>query len=576
MKTKRIVAWLTAAAMVFTMGACGPTKGTPDSGKGSTASAGTESAGTGTQTPGESEKNVKQDPFFKYDEPVTITTFFEISPTLDNFKESDLEDTYFFQQMKEETNISLDYQWYASKTTDDSVQKKSLAIASGEIPDFMLVNSSQLGMLAKTDLINRDLRDIFNAYASDELIEWTTCEGDSALDSATYNGDMIAIPLVSGAINQTPMLWIRRDWVNKLGLQMPKTMDELYDLMVAFKNEDPDGNGQDDTVGLTLHKDFLSPGMGDAVGIFNGFGAYPGAWIEDGNGGLIYGSTTAEAKNALTYLSKMYKDGLISVDFSSTDGTKASEEVIGGKSGIFYGKCFCGGWPLTYSATNDPTADWVALPITSETGAAARPQTALSIDDYVVISAECEHPEAIIRMLNYYIEKFNADEEEYNKCLVSYDGTTTTFPLQYIMLKNYYALQNLNAHYECVEAVKKGDPSSLRAEYRNYYDAIIKYREGDIAAGYMGEKIFGDDMASYTVIDYYYKNDLDMIDAFYGEPTETMSQKLALITDAVMEYYTKVIMGIESLDNYDEFVAECNALGLDQITEEVNTWYVDR
>lgn len=346
--------------------------------------------------------------------------------------------------------------------------------------------------------------------------------------------------------------------------------------MVAFKNDDPDGNGQDDTVGMTIHKDFLSAGMGDAVGIFNGFGAYPGAWIENGNGGLSYGSTIPEVKDALTYMAKMYKDGLISVDFSSTDGTKASEEIIGGKSGVFYGKMFCGGWPLTYSATNDPSADWVALPIPSATGEAAKPQTALAIDAYAVVSAECEHPEAIVRMLNYQIEKSNADEEEYNRCLVSYDGSTTNFPLMYIMLRTSDSLKNLKAHYDCVEAVEKKDPSLLNGEFRVYYDSIMSYKAGNIVEGYSGQKIFGDDMSSYTVIDYYYKNDLVMMDAFFGTPTETMSQKLTLVTDAVAEYYTKVIMGIESLDNFDEFVAECNALGLDQITEEVNTWYTDR
>ena len=92
----------------------------------------------------------------------------------------------------------------------------------------------------------------------------------------------------------------------------------------------------------------------------------------------------------------------------------------------------------------------------------------------------------------------------------------------------------------------------------------------------MGQKIFGDDMSSYTVIDYYHQNDLVLLDAFYGEPTETMGQKLTLITDAVMEYYTKVIMGTDSLDRFDEFMAECNALGLDQITEEVNAWYLEQ
>ena len=226
-----------------------------------------------------------------------------------------------------------------------------------------------------------------------------------------------------------------------------------------------------------------------------------------------------------------------------------------------------------YSAQTDPEADWVALQLPSATGEAAQPQTETSVDAYVVVSAKCEHPEAVVRMLNYFVEEFN---NEYDKCLVSYDGETTQFPLMYIMLRNSYALQNLNAHYEVVDAVEKNDPSALRSEYKVYYDSIMKYKEGDIVQGYQGEKVFGSDMSSYTVIDYYHQNDLPHLNQFFGTPTQTMSEKLSLVKDAVMQYYTKVIMGSESVDGFDDFVAECNTLGLDKMTEEVNQWHQER
>ena len=51
---------------------------------------------------------------------------------------------------------------------------------------------------------------------------------------------------------------------------------------------------------------------------------------------------------------------------------------------------------------------------------------------------------------------------------------------------------------------------------------------------------------------------------------------MSTVTDKVMEYYTKVIMGIETTDNFDDFVKELNSLGLDKITEEVNEWYAGK
>lgn len=117
----------------------------------------------------------------------------------------------YYTRMTEETNISIEWEWFANQTTDDSVQKKSTAIAAGEIPDFMIVDSSQLSLLAKSDLINRDIGTIFEKYATEELLSWTTGEGQAALESASYNGKVIAIPLVDSSIDMAPLMWIRRD-----------------------------------------------------------------------------------------------------------------------------------------------------------------------------------------------------------------------------------------------------------------------------------------------------------------------------------------------------------------------------
>lgn len=128
---------------------------------------------------------------------------------------------------------------------------------------------------------------------------------------------------MDSSIDVSPMLWIRRDWIEKLGLEMPKTMEELYNVMLAFRDQDPDGNGQADTIGMVLHNNFLSAGFGDAVGLFDGFGAYPTIWVDDGTGKLRYGSTMEESRQALDYLAKMYQEGLVDQDFSSNDEVKA-------------------------------------------------------------------------------------------------------------------------------------------------------------------------------------------------------------------------------------------------------------
>ena len=240
MKRRKAISLLLGAVMVTGMlGGCSGSEVPKETAQGS---------GDSSQTPTESVA----DPNAKYEEPVTLTSFFEISPTIASiFTEEGIQNSYYTKQQEEQTNIHIDYLWYASDRPEDAEQKKNVAIASGEIPDFMLVDSAQLALLAKSDLINKDIYSVYEAYASDTLKQWTVQQGESVLDSATYDGKIIAIPLVDSAIDAASFLWIRQDWLDKLGLERPTTMEELYDVMVAFKTQDPDGNGVDDTVGLT-------------------------------------------------------------------------------------------------------------------------------------------------------------------------------------------------------------------------------------------------------------------------------------------------------------------------------------
>ena len=111
-----------------------------------------------------------------------------------------------------------------------------------------------------------------------------------------------------------PILWIRQDWLDALGLEAPRTWDELAQVANAFVTEDPDGNGEDDTIGI------LGPGNADhmnAVGgnqfgldpLFSCYQSYPQYWLEGEDGKVEYGSIQPETKTALENISKLYADG---------------------------------------------------------------------------------------------------------------------------------------------------------------------------------------------------------------------------------------------------------------------------
>lgn len=515
------------------------------------------------------------DPMAKYAEPITISTYFEIAPPIaPYFTEERINSNVFQKQYLEELGINIEYTWFAAQSEEDSVQKKNVAIASGDIPDIMMVSKEQLALLAKSGLINKEIGKVFEQYASEHLKDWTYQEGDSAMASATYDGQIIAIPQIDSSIDTAPFLWIRKDWLDNLGMAMPTTMDELYQVMAAFKNNDPDQNGVADTVGLILNKDFLTMSSADALGIFNGFNAYPSAWVEDSAGKLVYGSTQSQTKEALAFLNKLYSEGLIEEDFSVKDVMKASELPAAGTGGVQYGAMWNAMWPLQSSLDNNPKADWEPVAIVSNTGEPAKPQIRLNVPYYYVVSADCENPEALIKMLNFFVEKFGyTSGDEYNKYLTA-DNGIPSFAIHETMFKTYNALKNLEAYRHVNAAFDSNDTAALSAEELSYYDSIKKFREGDpTLAG--TEKTFGK-TGAFSAMEYYYTNDLFMLDKFYGAPTETMKKKMQLIKDKENETFTKIIMGIETVDSFDAFVEEVNKLGLDEITKEVNDWQSSR
>lgn len=512
------------------------------------------------------------DPTAPYEETVTLTSFFEIAaPVMNSFKESQLDEYLLMQDMKAATNVEIDYLWYAADTAEDAETKKNNAIATGDIPDFMIVSDAQLALLAKSDLINKDIGTIYEQYGSDLLKKWTTAQGEETMSAATYNGQVIAIPLVDSSIDAAPLLWIRQDWLDAVGMEKPTTLDELYEVMKAFKEKDPDGDGADDTVGIALHKNFLSAGTGDAAGLFHGFGSYPLHWVEDGNGGLVHGATTAESKAALEYLAKAYADGLIQEDFSVKDDAGTSELTASSTAGIQYGLMWNAMWPLGMTVSNDPACDWVAVSIPGVDGIGT-PGVALRIIGYVVVSAECEHPEAVIKLLNFWCDAFSGPKHQ--DYFVDYDGTMQ-FPQHHVMLKTWNPTKNLDAYYHVKEAIETDDTSKLNAEELDYYNGVVAFQNGD-ASMYGQYKTFGPTGSAFEAIAQYAESGMIHTDKFTGAQTPTMSKKMSIVEDKIYEYYTKVIMGVESIDSFDAFVEELNNLGLADITAEVNEWYASK
>lgn len=484
----------------------------------------------------------------------------------DDFTEEKWENSMWQKAYRDELGIDVKAAWY-TQGIEAAKQKVSVAIASGKIPDMIGVNQEQLSSISKTGLYT-DLTAIFEQYASPLTKSILSADDGRAMESATFDGKLIAIPGLNSAIDGAAFMWVRKDWLDKLGLQVPKTSEELYDVIRAFTQRDPDGNGKADTVGLALSKEFLKSGLAEAIGLFNTFDAYPKVWITGQDGKLVYGSVQPEVKQALSFLNKLYREGLIEPDFAAKDTGKAGELAASGKVGVMIGAMWNGMYPLQGTKNNFKDSDWRAYPIVSMDELPAKPQIKLNVENYFVVRNGYEHPEALIKLINFWTELNYGDTEQAR--FDHFLGPLPALGHHYAVAKVWKSEKNLQAHLKIMEAFETGDSSKLNAEEKGYYNNILKYQAGDDSYAQY-EKVFGK-TGSYTVMNEYLQQNLFQMDAFYGASTNAMRSRLLTIDQLVEEYYTKVIMGLEPLEQFDSFVAKLNEIGLDEVTKEVNEW----
>jgi putative aldouronate transport system substrate-binding protein len=241
-----------------------------------------------------------------------------------------IEDNRALQYIEDTLNVDISFAWIVP--SDSFSDKLNLSIASGDIPDVMTVDAIQLQQLAEAGAIE-DLTGIVEQYANADLLENWNQTGGVALAAATIDGKVMGIPNVQPQADAPIMVWVRQDWLDKLGLAGPETVDDVEAIAKAFMEQDPDGNGAADTYGLT---GTMNPVMvpGNLHGfdtIFNVYGAFPEIFFRNDAGEIVYGSLQPETKEALARLAALYQAGVIDPEFATKTTDNSNEIVVGGK-----------------------------------------------------------------------------------------------------------------------------------------------------------------------------------------------------------------------------------------------------
>ncbi|MBP1962294.1 extracellular solute-binding protein [Paenibacillus aceris] len=475
-----------------------------------------------------------------------------------------------YDAYEQDLGIRIKNMWVAD--SKQFAQKLNMMIASNDIPDFFSVaDQVQLQQLVDADML-MDMSAIFDKYASSETKEWFTKDGGNQMKSAKVDGKLMAIPLTADPYGSSSYLWVRKDWLSKLNLPEPKTMQDVLKISEEFTKKDPGGTGK--SFGLTLQKDLLDDyGL---TGFFNGYHAYPGIWQKGTDGKLVYGSIQPQMKVALKQLQDMYKSGQIDPEFGAKDPDKENELVAANKIGMAYGAFYLSAWPLASAAIKDGklVQDWQVYGLPSIDGTAAKSQIGLGVNGYVVVSKNCKNPEAVIQILNQWIKlqiSMTDKERVYINGKELEDKGKLYFKVNPIRL--FAQDGNVQAGGILPKAIESKDPSMLKndPDLMNRYAAAQNYLKGDVSGWF--HWMIAKSGGSFSIMNQYLKDSRYEQDQFFGAPTQTMQDKKSVLDAKEKEIFTKIIMNQVSIDEFDKFVADWNNLGGEKITKEVNDWY---
>lgn len=563
---KRILTTLLASIMVLSVTSCGNGNdtGTADSQTDNKPENSSSAGSTGTCQ----DTGCIWDEFTPYEETVTFSKVTSTLPYDQPGKETDTYlDNPFTRHVKERVNVEATSKWAVDP--NNAEQKMSLAIATGDLPDMMMISDDNtFNQLVENDLI-WDLTEVYDKCLSPWLKEQYDEYGDALFNQVTVDGKLMALPGTNIALDH-PLLWIRQDWLDKLDLSMPQTIEDIEKTAKAFVESDIGGNG---TIGLTI----ALPNTGTIYGgygsectidpIFAAFGAFPGSWIER-DGEAVWGSILPENKDALAKLAQWYQDGILDKEFAVRKDEDRQGLIASSRLGMGTAKQ----WALQgtdKSIQNDPEAEWsiASAPVNAEgknVCAAGNP-----LSGRLCISKSYEHPEAIIKAMNAGYEMLRCHGEEgtkaYNQMLEEAPGLSWgNMPVNINMGPKYYIA---DIHNDIAQALEKNDREAMEIkEFRDIYD-LVKFnidhpKEDPVAWQKYMQRMPGAEAAMD-------ENHEDYPVAYYGT-TPTMSTKWAALTKMETETYLQIIMGEKPVDEFDNFVKQWLAMGGQEITDEVN------
>jgi putative aldouronate transport system substrate-binding protein len=352
------------------------------------------------QTPSSSSPVTSAGQFPITEQKTTIRIMVPANPVVEDYATNE-----FTKYLEEKTNIHIEWDVVPSKS---AAEKLNLVLSSGnDLPDvimgFGISNAQQ--MIYGNQGVFLPLNDLIDQYGFEtkKMFEQMPVVKDTI---TAPDGKIYALPHTNECFHCTlpRRMWIYQPWLDKLGLKMPTTTEEFYQVLKAFKERDPNGNGKADEI----------PMSGSPTGFYSGIDSFlmnafiynPGGdriYLE--NGKVVVPFDKPEWRDGLQYLNKLYKEKLLDPQALTQDeaqlkqlGESPDVAILGATAGMHMG---------VFSEFYGKSNRWVEYktipPLVGPNGLQIAPFEAYHLvgGGSYLITKSSKHPEAAFRLADF-------------------------------------------------------------------------------------------------------------------------------------------------------------------------------
>ena len=311
----------------------------------------------------------------------------------------DFSSMWYYKQIEQQTGVHVNFTEIKDSEWSSSI---SLAFAKGKMPDMILRGSLDV---EEYGVVQHLLVPLDEYMAKGNLPNYT-----ARMDQAGLREQMTASDghiyqlgfLISQDVNTNGHFFINKTWLDRLGLKVPETVEELTEVLRLFRKEDFNGNGIQDEIPLEFTFD------DNTTGIYNLFSFFGLPMNEnyvyiDQTGKVHFAPEEDSFFETLSWLHQMYLEGLLDIDFISQGSTIWAEKVNEGNTGMF------SYWRLQNTALKPEIATnyEVMLPVHAEGKQACLPRNMDIIEFGAALTTDNRDIENSLRWLDAQFETEN-------------------------------------------------------------------------------------------------------------------------------------------------------------------------